>query len=91
MIMHKCYSGIKYDEQGGIDWGQNMSPMQRKFFELRETYSAIPEDMFTKAFDRCWAKFNSNFEGMDFDNELDPLKMEAESKRMREHAGFDKE
>lgn len=88
--MHKCYTNIKFDAYGNVDWSQDLSPIQHKFFELRENYREVPEDMFTKAFDSCWKKFNSNFEGMEFDMELEPLKMEAEMKQSRANADFDR-
>lgn len=88
--MHKAYNGVKYDQYGNVDWSQNLSPMQHKFFELRENYREIPEAMFTKAFDACWKKHGSNFEGMEFDMALDPLKMEAEMDDSHAQANFDR-
>jgi len=90
IMVHKCYANIKYDQYGNVDWAQDMNPMQRKFFELRENYKEIPEEMFTRAFDICWAKHNSNFEGMEFDMVLEPMKMDAEMKESRGHADFDR-
>lgn len=89
-MVHKAYDGVKYDQYGEVDWSQDMSPLQRKFFELREVHKEIPEEMFIKAFDICWNKHHVNFGSDELDMVLEPMKMDAEMKQTREYAGFDR-
>lgn len=89
-MVHRVYAGLKFDQYGEVDWSQDMSPLQRKFFDMRDVNREIPEAMFTKAFDICWGKYGTNFGADEFDMVLEPMKMDAEMKQVKEHAGFDR-